>query len=216
MNIVTFIIPTIGRDSLKTALNSLYNQSMPNWKAIVIFDGIEPNIVPNDSRIKIITTGNKLGISENVNGENKTNGAGYVRNYGIQLCDTEWIAFLDDDDTIAYNYLETFYNEIHLIYDADVIIFRMKHPEYGVLPKLNSTNFIKYEVGISFAIKTKIFQEDKNTFKASHSEDYTLLNELRDKNYRIVLSPYVKYFVNNNSHCDIYHEKGRRFIVKNT
>lgn len=69
MNIVTFIIPTIGRASLKTALNSLYNQSIPNWKAIVIFDGIESNIVPNDSRIKIITTGNKLGISENVNGE---------------------------------------------------------------------------------------------------------------------------------------------------
>ena len=41
MTLVTFIIPTIGRDSLQMAINSLYQQTIWDWKAIIIFDGIE-------------------------------------------------------------------------------------------------------------------------------------------------------------------------------
>ena len=54
MTLVTFIIPTIGRDSLQMAINSLYQQTIWDWKAIIIFDGIEPNINISDPRIKIL------------------------------------------------------------------------------------------------------------------------------------------------------------------
>ena len=39
------------------------------------------------------------------------NNAGNVRNYGMSFVETEWIAFLDDDDIIADDYLEKFYEE---------------------------------------------------------------------------------------------------------
>ena len=43
-NIITFIIPTIGRETLKNTLISLQNQTIENWNAIIIFDGCNQNI----------------------------------------------------------------------------------------------------------------------------------------------------------------------------
>ena len=87
--LITFIIPTIGRSTLQNTLDCLINQSNPNWKAIVIFDGISSTIQNTDPRICIIESP-KLGEG--------TNSAGLVRNYGITFADTEWVAFVDDDD----------------------------------------------------------------------------------------------------------------------
>ncbi len=211
MALVTFIIPTIGRKSLEQALNSLYKQTIDNWKAIVIFDGIEPNIKIEDNRVSVLKC-EKLGTKEIVNGIEKANGAGHVRNFGIQNCETEWIAFLDDDDTLAYTYLETLYNEIDLCFNVDAVIFRMYHPEYGVLPKVDSTHFQKYEVGISFAIKKKVFDQGM-CFVSGHDEDYGLLCNIRDNKFKICMSPYVKYFVNNANHSEIFPDKGRRMVI---
>ena len=52
--LITFIIPTIGRHTLSKTLDSLINQTNPNWKAIVIFDGITSTIQNTDPRIRII------------------------------------------------------------------------------------------------------------------------------------------------------------------
>jgi len=211
MTLVTFIIPTIGRDSLIQSITSLQNQTNQNWKAIVIFDGIEPTISIDDKRITI-TQCDKSGTSEIVNGLTKSNGAGNVRNFGIKMCETEWIAFLDDDDTLAHTYLETLFNEIDLCYNVDVVIFRMTHPEYGVLPKVSSINFHQYEVGISFAIKRKIFSNDI-CFESSHDEDYNLLCKIRDRGHKMVMSPYVKYFVYGVNRQEVHPEKGRRIVI---
>ena len=93
---LTFIIPTIGRKSLKNTIKSLYKQTDSKWKCIIIFDGIKPNIYFNDSRIKIIKC-DKLGKG--------VNSAGNVRNYGMQFVDTKWISFVDDDDMISPFYI---------------------------------------------------------------------------------------------------------------
>ena len=90
-NIITFIIPTIGRETLKNTLISLQYQTIKNWNAIIIFDGCNQNINNIDDRIKIVCC-NKLGTN--------INNAGLVRNYGIGLANTKWVAFLDDDDVI--------------------------------------------------------------------------------------------------------------------
>lgn len=44
MSEITFIIPTIGRETLGLSISSLLKQDTQNWKAIIVFDGIEPNI----------------------------------------------------------------------------------------------------------------------------------------------------------------------------
>ena len=100
---ITFIIPTIGRQSLQNSINSLLKQTIKDWHAIIIFDGIKCNLNNNDERIQIIEI-EKTGIN--------INSAGNVRNYGMSLATTEWIAFLDDDDTIAIDYIETFNYEL--------------------------------------------------------------------------------------------------------
>lgn len=87
---ITFIIPSLNRPSLKKTINSLLNQTNPNWFAIIIYDGVD-GLDFNDNRIKTFKV-NKIGGFSSHHGM-----AGLVRNFGIDKCNTEWIGFLDDD-----------------------------------------------------------------------------------------------------------------------
>jgi len=201
--VVTFIIPTIGRKTLARSIDCLIQQTIPNWKAIIIFDGITPTFTTADERIKIITC-EKLGTGHN--------SAGNVRNYGMKLVDTEWIAFLDDDDTISNNYLEYFYKELELSPKLDTIIFRMYHHDQGVLPRTDKTQFEINNVGISFAMKKKIF-DDGIIFIPSSAEDFYLLNNIRSNKYKMVISPYTKYFVKNVLFSNNHGQEGIRAYI---
>lgn len=185
-NKITFIIPTIGRPTLSKSIESLINQTNKNWEAIIIFDGIKPNIEVTDKRIKIIQIDKK--------GRDK-NSAGLVRNIGIQHVRTNWIGYLDDDDYLANDYIDCFYEELNLNPDMDVLIFRM-NDKNKILPELETDNFYLNYVGISFVMKKKIFN-NKLVFAPSSSEDFEYLNLIRNNNYKIIISPYVKYFVRN-------------------
>ena len=186
MNIVTFIIPTIGRETLNRSIESILNQTIENWKAIIIFDGIKSNITINDERIKIIEI-EKKGLYINC--------AGNVRNEGIKYATTEWIAFLDDDDTISHNYIETFYKELELNPNLDVLIFRMMIND-KILPKLETNNFYLNDVGISFIMRLSIYNSG-TIFTADGAEDFLYLDKIRKEGYIIIISPYITYFVRN-------------------
>ena len=186
MNKITFIIPTIGRDTLSNTIKSLEEQTNQNWNAIIIFDGIKKNIINNNDKIKIIEI-EKSGKD--------INSAGNVRNKGMDYVSTEYIAFVDDDDTLANNYVETFYNEINEYPFIDVIIFRMYRSTYNdILPELKTDNFYNSRVGISFIMKKYLF-DNGIKFIPSHIEDFNLLDLIRRKNYKIMISPYIRYFV---------------------
>ena len=177
---ITFIIPSVGRDTLPRTLQSLQNLSIPYWKAIVIFDGISPVHTIKDDRI-VYTTIEKVGIS---------NHAGEVRNHGIEMADTTWIGFVDDDDTITPDYLEEFYKIVDQK-NPDVIIFRMIYwfTPITIVPKIG-TNIIKCgDVGISFCMKKceKFIPDDV--------EDFLLLKRLDELNKKIYLSEKVCYHV---------------------
>lgn len=190
---ITFIIPTIGRKSLINSIQSLINQTNESWKAIIIFDGIKSNINVEyyDKRIKIIEI-EKMGLNQN--------SAGNVRNYGMSLVETEWIAFLDDDDIISNDYVDIFYKELNINkydnIDLDVIIFRMKI-ENRIVPKLNTDNFYICDVGISFIIKKYIY-DNGIKFIPNSAEDYLYLDNIRKNGYKIMISPHIKYFVRQN------------------
>jgi glycosyltransferase involved in cell wall biosynthesis len=184
MNEITFIIPTIGRETLINSINSLINQSIKEWNAIIIFDGIKNNININDKRIIIIEI-DKIGPG--------INSAGEVRNYGMSLIKSKWYAFLDDDDTIENDYIETFYKELYINNDLDVLIFRMKMND-RIIPKIKTDNFYVCDVGISFIINCKIF-ENGIKFIPDPAEDYLYLNIIRKNEYKIIISPHIKYYV---------------------
>ena len=182
--LITFIIPTIGRSTLINSINSLKNQTIKDWHAIIIFDGISCNIDIDDNRIKILEC-DKKGIN--------INSAGEVRNYGMSFVETKWIAFLDDDDIIEYDYIETFYNEINLCNDLDLIIFRM-NDNGRIIPKLKTDNFYLCDVGISFIFKKEIYNEGCK-FTPDGAEDFLYLDKIRRLGKRMMISPYVKYYV---------------------
>ena len=182
MPLITFIIPTIGRDTLGRTVQSIKNQTRTNWKAIIIFDGIKPNINEKDERIKIIQIEKK----------GRLNYAGRVRNSGIEIVDTEWVAFVDDDDTLTKNYLEVFENEIND--SLDVLIFRMLKGTQ-VLPPYEHTDFVKNFVGISFSAKTKLFKNENIWFEESSTEDYDILDKFRSNNKNIKITNEITYIV---------------------
>jgi glycosyltransferase involved in cell wall biosynthesis len=205
-NKITFIIPTIGRKTLSESVKSLQKQTNPDWNAIIIFDGIKSNIKLDDPRIKIIEIDKK--------GKDK-NSAGLVRNNGIKLVKTKWIGFLDDDDYIADDYVEKFYEELKLNPDLDVLIYRMKDKE-NIFPELETDNFYLNHVGISFIINNKIFNNNLE-FIPSSSEDFDYLDRIRTNKYKIIISPSIKYFVRSNGDFGDINKfkniKGKRILI---
>ena len=104
MSLITFIIPSINRPTIDNTIQSLLNQTNPKWECFILYDGVEGKNF-DDPRIKIFNL-NKLGKK----GERHGN-AGLVRNEGIKMCKTEWIGFLDDDDTIHEDYVKTLFEK---------------------------------------------------------------------------------------------------------
>ena len=194
MDILTFIIPSIGRNSLLESINSIKNQTSKNWKIIIVFDGCK-NMLSED------LINDQIAVYE----IDKTNGiinqASDVRNYALQFVDTKWVAFLDDDDTIAKDYVEYFFDQ-EIKYNFDIFIYRMINKDFKIFPSTESRKLIPCDVGISFIVKKNVFKKIK--FKNSHSEDYDFLIQAKKKNYLILISNSVKYFVKSN---DTYYQK---------
>lgn len=183
---ITFIIPSINRPSLPRTIDSLIEQKNPNWKAIIIFDGVKSNIDISDNRFSIINIDKKIG-------KNKNN-AGEVRNIGIEKANTEWCGFVDDDDILLDNYVELFYEYINNERYLDLILFRLKGPN-GIYPKYNKNNLFKCNVGISFCTKTDILKEYK--FIPSNTEDFDLIDRLNKDKKKIMISDKITYLVEN-------------------
>ncbi len=184
--IITFIIPSIGRETLKNTIQSLQNLKNPNWLCIIIFDGIKQNITIDDHRFTIYETEKK----------GEKNYGGYVRNLALQKnIETTWVGFVDDDDTISNKYIDYLLEESNKYQNVDVIIFRMIYENGVVLPDKYDKNIIMNKVGISFAIHKNIFEKKKYFFKNNAKEDYCFLRMLQKNNYKILISGFIAYFV---------------------
>jgi hypothetical protein len=203
-SLITFIVPTINRISLYKTVLSILNQTITSWKMIILFDGCEP-IDPlllgllNNSRILFLSI-NKKG---NEADEQKSHGsAGEVRNIGMKLVTTPWIGFVDDDDRIDTKYIEKLIIELNETPSLDLVIFRMIY-NYSILPSLLSKDIREGDVGISFFMKTPLIKEGY-LFEQSRIEDFTFLKKLQNNKKKMVISPFITYFVGNSNNINIY------------
>ena len=110
---ISLIIPVYNSELyLKKALDSVLNQTYKDFEIVAINDG------STDSSLNILeeykSKFNKITI---INQSNK--GIGISRNVGIKAAKGEYISFLDSDDFISKDYLETLYKLISEN-DADI------------------------------------------------------------------------------------------------
>ena len=200
INTITFITPTVGRLTLINTIKSVLNQTCNNWKYIIVFDGIAispifDELIKSDPRISSIVI-EKTG---------QQNYAGIVRNKGIEIADSEWIGFVDDDDIISPLYVEYMNNYIYTYPKVECIIYRMicseninkrgiLTPVHTILPSPHHINFSKGYIGISFCYKLDLFKKGIK-FEQDQFEDFILLDKIRKNKHMILLSNYICYFV---------------------
>ncbi len=121
---------------IKETIESVIAQTYTNWEMVIVDDGSRDNSVEviksycaKDSRIKLY---------QHENGENK--GLIETVKLGIEKAQNEWIVFLESDDTITPDYLETklgiikqypdvkfIFNDVNLFGDAEHIKAHRNH-----------------------------------------------------------------------------------------
>jgi glycosyltransferase involved in cell wall biosynthesis len=199
---VTFIIPTLGRPTLKRSLDSLYAQTDEHWAALVIGDGNNPARVPG-----VELENQDLNRIAFFCPEEIFESAGLARNWGLSLFESygpdaipghlgEWIAFLDDDDHLEPTYVEHLRQHAEDYPWAKVIVFRMKHPYLGVLPRPDG-RLAWGHVGISYAVARDAIaghEFEREEIAKGHHEDWNMLKELLTR-YRAFVSPHIDYVV---------------------
>jgi len=168
-------MPTLNRPSISYSVESIQNQTVKDWKLIICGDGVQPPKF-NDDRIQTI----------HIPKRNQSK----ARQATLPLVQTDWVAFVDDDDWITPDYLEKFLKFTH---NSDVIISQMLY-QGNVIPQEHK--IIYATVGICFAVKTEIWK--KNPMPDPHGEDFKFLKSLEEQNYKISFTDYCGYFVRKN------------------
>lgn len=160
-------------------------QKNPNWECIIIYDGVDGPTF-NDKRIRTIQ------IKKTGNIINNIGQSGLVRNHGIINTNTEWIGFLDDDDTLDPNYVNVLFKKYS---SYDLVIWRMKDKRGNIFPRLSNTNIKFGNIGISICYKNKfgkiLFDENKN------GEDFDMVKKLLSLTNNFIITPEIYYNVRN-------------------
>lgn len=157
---LTIIIPTVGRETLKRAIDSTRN-----LKTIVVADGWNPA-----PKIADIVLKGKWG-----------NGKG-PRNAGISRATTEWVGFLDDDDVLDKEYSDIFQEAVESFPKKDIHIFKMRFASdltpgrKGGEVLWKEPIFRRGNVGISFVIRTEL-AKSKPFPRPRPAEDFFFLKQ---------------------------------------
>ena len=124
--LISIIVPCYNQAQyLDECLQSVLDQTYPNWECIIVNDGSPDNTedvvkkwLANDSRYKYF-------YKEN-------GGVSAARNFGIERAKGEWILPLDGDDYIGNNYLELGSN--HFAED-DLKVIYCNAKKFGAITK---------------------------------------------------------------------------------
>ena len=180
-NKITFIIPSLNRPTINRSVESLLNQTNPNWLCIIIYDGVD-GVEFNDERIKCLKIEKTGMVSSSGGGE-----SGLVRNFGIKESKTEWVGFLDDDDTLHQDYVKDLFEKYS---EYDFVVWRMIYTDGKILPPDNDD--LSYgSVGISFCFKNKF--ENLLFDRNINGEDYEMVTKLKSLTSNFIVAPEVYY-----------------------
>lgn len=156
----------MGRETLIRAIDSVLNQSVNDCDAIVVFDDrYKEYAIPEAEKIKVV-------LSDNYGH------AGILRNDGINLVQSEWTAFLDDDDWLEPSYVQKLRGYAVSHPQIDLFIFTYYDEINGnTVPDKRQTKIEECKVGISFAVKTDFINKHNIRFTPFAIEDFRFLDE---------------------------------------
>lgn len=188
-NMITFVMPSINRPTIDRAVKSLIDQTNPNWRLYVVFDGFwaEPPY-KDDERISHMFFHPKIGTG---------NMAAEVRKVAFPRIETPWIGFLDDDDWLDSRYVDKFYEIISKNDFVELICFRMQYGKV-VIPNeaARSLHSIRPgQIGISLAIKKKfLYGPDAIFWPPSNLEDFYLVEKILATGASSFLTDEILYY----------------------
>lgn len=127
---ISVIVPVHNmQHMLPKCLNTLLNQTLSDLEVILVENASTDNSLQlcheyaeKDSRIKVL----HLDVGD----------LSTARNNGIAVATSDYVAFLDSDDTIALEMYETLYNfaiehELDLVYSNHVLVYDDRPPKYN-------------------------------------------------------------------------------------
>lgn len=191
MKKVSIIIPVYNSEKyISKCLDSVINQTYKNIEILVINDGSKDNSInilreyeKKDSRIIVIDKENE--------------GVAKTRNMGIKKATGEYIMFIDNDDYIDADYVESFINSA-LLNDADIVIggFKRVNIVNGKIlykEKVVDKEYMKYKIITPWA---RIF---KKSFLIKNNIEYFSYGIGEDIYFNLTAydkSPVINYLKN--------------------
>lgn len=153
MSRITVIIPVYNVEKyLRDCLDSVLNQTMPNWEAVCVNDGstdgsaaILKEYAGKDERFRIITQSNK-GLSS-------------ARNTGLDAANGEYVLFLDSDDWLESDALQTLADHLD---GEDLVCFsgRRFFEETGAYHPADSLAERVYSTGMEYYNENALLHRD--------------------------------------------------------
>lgn len=177
---ISVIVPVYNTGAfLKTCLDSLMNQTYSNYEVIVVNDG------STDDSVVIM---NRYPNIRKIHQDNQ--GLSGARNTGLKHVskDSKWIAFVDSDDAVTPNYLETMVTAAHKA-QADMVQCKIKcfETDEQIIEDLKKTS---HSSGLhKKGYKTS--EEKFYLFKSNPTEGTIQMNKLFKKEilFNIVFPP---------------------------
>ncbi len=183
---VSVIVPTVGRDTLRSAINSIARQTHSNLEVIIVDDSKNQSIQITGHEL-LKTGGSK--------------GPGYARNMGTQVAQGELIAFLDDDDLWKERKIQQQIEDIQennidvLISGAEVNGKNRPLPKFALQIGIDPLELLylkphlfrsqAYLPTASYLVKAKVFKEIKFNENMIDRENILFLSECFKRGFNL-------------------------------
>ena len=200
-SLVSIIVPVYNASKfIDKCINSILNQSYKHLELLLINDGSKDNSLEilkkyeksNKKIIKVFSHDNR--------------GVAFTKNRGIDLAKGDYITFVDSDDYVDSDYIESLLNGIG---NNDIIVsgykkFNDKKVLFDLKPRKNDIFYIyKYSATLGKLYKASFIKDNKIYYPINYQigEDMFFTMDALSKTNKIVSIPYsgYNYYENLNS-----------------
>ncbi|RKJ42460.1 glycosyltransferase family 2 protein, partial [bacterium 1XD42-8] len=194
MDKVSIVVPVFnGRQFLPYSLKSIYRQTYKNLELIIIDDG------SSDGSYSFLKQMEKHSVINMKVYTQENQGIAYTRNQGIVYADGKYVLFMDQDDSIEPDYVETLVKEAEE-WNADIVVSGyIRRKRKGRKKRIVSLKKEEWSKFMNIAPWGKIFRKDfiiKNQLyflDVVKGEDCFFMIMAYSKTDKIQIIPYVGY-----------------------